>query len=256
MSDKPFWHAESLSDGKFSYTPPASACVGPIDYQFFMGGVAMATHVEALERHFGRPLYWATTHFLNHGLLGEEMHLTIEAVSGGRSVVQAVAEMKRDNIVLHRTIAALGARDGEPDKTFVRMPDVPAPEKCPGKQDDLMASDGNLMSLLERKTALEDSAAGLEYMWIRPLFDTKVDAPYLALISDFFLGAHERTRRGTSLDNTFRLINLVESEWLMMMTQVSSFTRGAAHGTTHIFAQDGTLLATSSQTGLLPRPLE
>ena len=55
----------------------------------------------------------------------------------------------------------------------------------------------------------------------------------------------KRTRRGTSLDNTFRLINLVESEWLMMVTQVSSFTRGAAHGTTHIFAQDGTLLAAS-----------
>ncbi len=55
MSDKPFWHAESLSDGKF-YTPPASACVGPVDYQFFMGGVAMATHVEALERHFDTPL--------------------------------------------------------------------------------------------------------------------------------------------------------------------------------------------------------
>ena len=91
-------------------------------------------------------------------------------------------------------------------------------------------------------------------MWIRPLFDTKVDAPYLALISDFFL-ARMSARRGTSLDNTFRLINLVESEWLMMVTQVSSFTRGRARHS-HIFAQDGTLLATSSQTGLLPRPLE
>ena len=118
-----------------------------------------------------------------------------------------------------------------------------------------MAMPGNLLHLLERRVALEDSAAGIEYMWIRPLFDAPIDAAYLALVSDFFLGAHVRTRRGTSLDNTFRPVNLVESDWLMMVTQLSSFTRGAVHGHVHIFAENGTLLAASSQTGLLPRPL-
>ena len=256
MSDTLFWRAKNLGDGKFSYTPPVSACVGPEGHQFYMGGVAMATHIEALERHFKRPLYWATTHFLNHGLLGEDMELRVEAISGGRSVVQAMTEMRRGDTVLHRTIAALGARDGEPDRAFVSMPDAPPPQKCPTKQDDAMATKENLMNLFERRVPLEDSDAGLEHMWIRPLFEAKIDAAYLALISDFFLGAHVRTRRGTSLDNTFRLINLVESEWLMMVTQISSFTRGAAHGNAYIFAEDGTLLATSSQTGLLPRPLE
>lgn len=251
-----FWSADSLGDGRFSYRPPQHACVGPAERQFYMGGAAMATHIAALEQHFEKPLYWASIHFLNHGLLGEEMQLSLEAVSGGRSVVQAMAEMKRGETVLHRTIAALGSRDGEPDRPFIRMPNVPPPQDCPSKQDDAMALEGNLMTLLERRVALEDSDAGLEHMWIRPLFDTKIDAAYLALISDFFLGAHVRTRRGTSLDNTFRLINLVETDWLMMVTQMSSFTRGAAHGHAHIFAQDGTLLATSGQTGLLPRPLD
>jgi len=251
-----FWTANPLGNERFSYIPPPQACVGPADHQFYMGGVAMATHIDALERHFDRPLYWATIHFLNHGLLGEEMDLSVEALSGGRSVVQAMAEMKRGDTVLHRTIAALGSRDGEPDRPFVKMPNVPSPEDCPSKQDDAMAMEGNLMTLLERRVALEDSDSGVEHMWIRPLFDTKIDAAYLALISDFFLGAHVRTRRGTSLDNTFRLINRVETDWLMMVTQISSFTRGAAHGHAHIFAQDGTLLATSSQTGLLPRPLD
>ena len=51
------------------------------------------------------------------------------------------------------------------------------------------------------------------------------------------------------------LVNLVESDWLMMVTQLSSFTRGAVHGHVHIFAENGTLLAASSQTGLLPKPL-
>jgi len=252
-----FWQAdqEEGGSGHFNYTPPLQACVGPEGEQFYMGGVAMATHVDALERHFARPLFWATIHFLNHGLLGEPMELNVQAVSGGRSVAQAMSEMRRGDTVLHRTIAALGARDGEPDKPFIAMPNVPPPQDCPDKQDDAMAANGNLLNLLERRVALEDSAAGIEHMWIRPLFDTRIDAAYLALVSDFFLGAHVRTRRGTSLDNTFRLINLVETDWLMMVTQISSFTRGAAHGNVYIFAEDGTLLAMSSQTGLLPRPL-
>lgn len=252
-----FWQAEQDNNeqGRFSYTPPQQACVGPEGRQFYMGGAAMATHIDTLERHFDKPLYWATTHFLNHGLLGEAMQLTVEAVSGGRSVVQAMAEMRRGETVLHRTIAALGTRDGAPDKAFVTMPQVPPPQDCPTKQDDAMARPGNLLHLLERRVALEDSAGGVEHMWIRPLFDAPMDAAYLALVSDFFLGAHVRTRRGTSLDNTFRLVNLVETDWLMMVTQLSSFTRGAVHGHVHIFAENGTLLAASSQTGLLPKPL-
>lgn len=255
MTQNPLWRAEQIGDGRFTYKPPIKACVGPESSQFYMGGMAMATHIDAMERHFEKPLLWATIHFLNHGLLGENMELTVEAVSGGRSIVQAMVEMRRGDTVLHRTIAALGARDGEPDRAFVKMPDVPQPEDCPPKPEDAMATGDNLMGLLDRRIALEDTDGGREYMWIRPSFGGPVDAGYLGLISDFFLGAHERTRRGTSLDNTFRLINIVQSDWLLMATQISSFTRGAAQGNAHIFAQDGTLLATSSQTGLLPRPL-
>ena len=60
---------------------------------------------------------------------------------------------------------------------------------------------------------------------------TTIDAAYLALVSDFFLGAHIKTRGGTSLDNTFRLINAHQTEWILVVTQLSSFTRGAAQGT-------------------------
>ncbi len=251
----PFWRAEEVGDAQFSYSPPPAVCVGPEDHQFYMGGAAMATHIDVLERYFDKPLYWATTHFLNHGMLGEDMQINVEAVSGGRSVVQAMLEMKRGDTVLHRTLAALGAREGEPDRAFVSMPEVAPPDKCPEKTPDLFANDKNLIGRFERKTAFEDPVAGTEHMWIRAHFEPTIDAAYLALVSDFFLGAHERTRRGTSLDNTFRLINTKPTEWILMVTQMSSFTRGAAQGNAHLFAEDGTLLATSSQTGLLPRPL-
>ena len=163
--------------------------------------------------------------------------------------------MRRGDEVLHRTIAALGARGDDPDRTFVTMPVVKNPEVCPHKPEDAMASEQNLIGRFDRRTAFEDNDTGTEYMWIRGRDRMKIDAAYLALISDFFLGAHERTRRGTSLDNTFRLISTRQTDWILSVTQISSFTRGAAHGTVHMFAEDGALLATSSQTGMLPKPV-
>ena len=223
MTEQPFWRAAAAATpGHFTYRAGPQACVGPdASHQFYMGGVAMATAVDALERHFEKPLLWATIHFLNHGMLGDDVTLSVEAVSGGRSVVQAMAEMRRGTQVLHRTLAALGARDGEPDRAFVAMPAVPPPQDCPVKADDAFADATNLLAQFERRTAFEDSAAGVEHMWIRPKFAGDLDAAALALISDFFLGAHVRTRRGTSLDNTFRLINPAPHGWVLSVTQLS-----------------------------------
>lgn len=250
-----FWQAQQDAEqsARFSFTAPPMACVGPPDNQFYMGGVGMATHVDALERYFDKPLLWATIHFLTHGMLGDDMSLEIEPVGGGRNVVQAMSTMRRGDDVLHRCMAALGQRGNEPDKVFAAMPEVKPPQQCPEKAADVFASDENLIGQFERRTALEDAAAGVEHMWIRARFAPQIDAAFLALVSDFFLGAHERTRSGTSLDNTFRLISTHQTEWILAVTQLSGFTRGAAHGVQHLFAEDGTLLATSSQTGLLPR---
>ena len=250
-----FWQSEKDGDN-FSYRVVQSACVGPDEnYQFYMGGAAMATHVDALERYFEKPLLWATTQFLSHGMLANDLTLDVKQIGGGKNVVQAEAVMRRGDEVLHRTIAALGARGDDPDCAFVTMPDVKNPDACPHKPEDAMASEQNLIGRFDRRTAFEDNDAGIEYMWIRGRDRMKIDAAYLALISDFFLGAHERTRRGTSLDNTFRLISTQQTDWILAVTQISSFTRGAAHGTMHMFAEDGSLLATSSQTGMLPKPV-
>ena len=133
------------------------------------------------------------------------------------------------------------------------MPKVPPPKDCALKSDDTFNQSGNLIDQFERRTALENNEAGLECMWIKPKFEASMSAPMLALMSDFFLGAHPLTRSGTSLDNTFRLCALQPTEWVLAVTQLSRFRDGAAHGTQQQFAQDGTLLSISSQTGLLPR---
>lgn len=94
------------------------------------------------------------------------------------------------------------------------MPDVPPPEDCSIKADDAFACSDNLLGQFERRTALEDSDAGIEHLWMRPALDMPVTAGLLAILSDFILGAHKQSRGGTSLDNTFRLYALKETDWV------------------------------------------
>ncbi len=250
-----FWTPRpSEASGTFQIEATDVACVGPPEDQFFMGGVAMAAAIEALQTWSGKPLLWTTIQFLNHGMYGDQLEITVEKSGGGRSVVQAMAKVMREGHQLQTLIAALGERPGEPDQQFEKVPnDVPAPEECALKQDDAFARPGNLIDQFERRTALEDPERGLEWMWMRPKFRADITAPLLALMSDFFLGAHERSRGGTSLDNTIRICALRPTEWVLSVTQIASFSSGAVQGYQRQFAEDGTLLSISSQTGLLPR---
>jgi len=231
----------------------ARACVGLGEQAFFMGGVGMAAAIAALEHWSEKPLLWATIQFIDHGLLGDAFELELEKIGGGRNVIQAGARLKRGGDILQNMSAALGGRDNSPEHQFATMPDTRPPQDCDLKQDEAMSQPGNLIDQFERRTAMEDSEAGIEHMWIRPKFEVDISAPLLALMSDFFLGAHPRSRGGTSLDNTFRLCSIHPTEWVLAVTHISSFTNGAVHGTQAQFAQDGTLLSVSSQTGLLPR---
>ena len=250
-----FWASErsAESPNRFHITATTPACVGMRDHQFFMGGVGMAAAIAALETWSEKPLLWSTIQFVTHGMLGDDMELELEPVGGGKRVVQASARLLRKGEVLQQSIAALGERPGEPDRQFATMPLTPPPEDCPLKQDDAFDQPGNLIDQFERRIAFEDTDAGVEHMWIRPKFASDMSAPVLALMSDFFLGAHPRSRGGTSLDNTFRLCSLAPTDWVLAETTFSTFTRGAVQGTQRQFAQDGSLLSISSQTGLLPR---
>ena len=53
---------------------------------------------------------------------------------------------------------------------------------------------------------------------------------------------------GNSLDNTLRVAHLVPTEWVLLDIRVHAVERGFGHGLVHMFAEDGTLLATASQS--------
>jgi acyl-CoA thioesterase len=53
---------------------------------------------------------------------------------------------------------------------------------------------------------------------------------------------------GSSLDNTLRVFRLVPTEWVLVDVRVDAVHNGFGHGTVHLWAEDGTLLGTASQS--------
>ena len=249
-----FWTptASTTTEGRFSVTATRAMCVGPEDVEFVMGGVAQAMAVDAAELATGKPLLWSTIQFNAAARNHQSIDIDVIGQSGGRSLSQVRVDVTADQKPVQSMFAALGARPGNTTQ-FIKMPTVDGPENCPRKDDPLIQTEGNLISEFDRRTALEDAEAGLEYMWIRPVKSMPITAGLLALTSDFMLGAHRDTRGGTSLDNTLRVFSVEPTDWILSVTQMSGFREGVAMGVTHQFTQDGRLLSTSSQTGLLPR---
>jgi acyl-CoA thioesterase len=56
---------------------------------------------------------------------------------------------------------------------------------------------------------------------------------------------------GNSLDNTLRVARLVPTEWVLLDIRVQSVERGFGHGLVFMYAEDGTLMATASQSCIL-----
>ena len=94
---------------------------------------------------------------------------------------------------------------------------------------------------------------GQTMMWARlPEVIEGVDATTLAILGDFVpmgVGQALGVRGGgNSLDNTLRVVHLVPTEWVLLDIRVHAVERGFGHGLVHMFAEDGTLLATASQS--------
>ena len=54
--------------------------------------------------------------------------------------------------------------------------------------------------------------------------------------------------RATSLDNTIRYAAAAQSEWVLADVHAHAAADGYAYGDVHLFSENGTLLATGSQT--------
>lgn len=259
--DKLFFDLRPTHNPHRWYLPvDASICVGPPGSMFMFGGVGLASAVSAMERTTGRPVIWATAQYLSYARPSNVVDLDVWTPVEGKYNTQARVIGHVDDKEILTVNAALGARPSDLSEQWVKMPDAPPPEDCEGAGHWRNAEEG-LHSRIEVRMAKgrygadrvgRPEADGRSMIWVRPREGFAIDASMLAIMADFVpsgLGAAlGKNAGGNSLDNTLRVRRIVPTDWVLCEIRMSGTHGGFAHGAMNLFAQDGELMATASQS--------
>jgi len=242
-------------------------CVGPRSRQFLFGGVAMALAVKAIERRIGGAPRWLTLQFIETTFPGETLSFSVERLIG-RNIAQVALRGRVGERVVLVGMASVGSKPDAPEHQSAMMPDAPAPQDCPLIRGP-SGAEGDAHRLLELRLVRgrfgmsaegEATGEGRVLVWMRPQ-EGPVDAAMLAIMADFVpsvtADALGVSAGGTSLDNTLRILKTTATDWVLCEILLGGIHGGVAHGQMSLFAQDGSLLASASQSYLLrlhPQP--
>ncbi|HYD08619.1 MAG TPA: acyl-CoA thioesterase [Acidimicrobiales bacterium] len=226
---------------------------------FLFGGAGLGAAVAAMERTSGRPLVWATAQYLSFARPPDVVDVRVTLSQVGNATTQARAVATVGDQEIFTVNGALGSRDVDLDGQWAEMPTVLPPDDCPPRQL-LARHTESIMSRIESRLAIgrqrddldgQPTTDGRSALWARvPGLDT--GAALLGILGDYVpfgvgqaLGAHAG---GRSLDNTIRIVRIVPTDWVLLDIRVQAVASGYGHGLVHLWAEDGTLLATASQT--------
>ncbi|MDE2355333.1 MAG: thioesterase family protein [Alphaproteobacteria bacterium] len=235
-------------------------CVGPPGRSFMFGGIGMAAAVTAMERTCERPVIWATAQYLSYARPPSVVDFDVRVAAAGRSTSQARVVAHVGGTEILTVNAALGSRSEEAPRQWASPPPVPPPQDCPETErwrDDSEDLHARLEVRIahgahDRRTREGPSADGRLVLWVRSREGHALDSGMLAIMADHVpsaLGAAlGRNAGGNSLDNTLRIIQTVETPWVLCDISIVGMARGLAHGAMRLFSQDGRLLASASQS--------
>ena len=236
-------------------------CVGPPGNMFMFGGVGLASAIAAMERTCERPVIWATAQYLSYARPPQVVDLDVWVPNAGKYNTQARVVSHVDDKEILTVNAALGSRPSEISRQWVQRPDVPPPLDCPvgehwrGEEEDLHSRIETRVAkgLYGDVRAGEAEDDGRLILWIKPSDGRyAIDSSMLAVIADHVpsgIGsALGQSGGGNSLDNTIRIRHIVPTEWVLCDIRIHGIHGGFAHGAMYMFAEDGELMATASQS--------
>jgi acyl-CoA thioesterase len=256
MESVPFLGLEPGRDGLHWRLPVSPRLTTGGDFLF--GGAGLGAGVAALEGSTGRPLVWATAQYLSFARPGTVVDYDVTVASAGHQTTQARVVASVDGTEILTVNAALGAREWEGAPQWAERPEVPSPDDCP-PQEHRDGHEGRIHTTIETRLAMGRQRSemdgtpgtGRSALWARvPGMDCS--SALLGLVGDyvpFGVGqALGQRAGGRSLDNTIRVARIVPTEWVLLDVRVHAVANGYGHGLVHLWAQDGTLLGTASQT--------
>jgi acyl-CoA thioesterase-2 len=255
-----FLALEATSDAARWRLPVSSGICTPGG--FLYGGSGLAAAIEALEGTTGRPAVWATAQYLSFARPPSTLEIEVTVAAGGHQVTQARAVGRVDGREILTVNAALGTRSFEIAGEWAIRPDVPPPDECPSR-DHRRETANSVMGRMETRLAIGreldlldgTSGGGTSALWCHLPGLLEMSAGTLALLGDFVpFGISQATGMragGTSLDNTLRVVQLVPTDWVLADVRVHGVHHGFGHGVVHLWAQDGPLLGTASQSAIV-----
>jgi acyl-CoA thioesterase II len=225
------------------------------------GGCGLGAAIEALERTIGRPLVWASAQYLSYARPPSIVEIDITEVVRGHHSSQARAAARVDGEEIFTVNAALGSRDFPLSGSWAVRPDVPPPDESPPRET-LPRHRGTIMDRLETRIAAGRAIQelpgppgdGRAALWVH-LPSLEMSAAALAIVGDFVpfgVGQALGERAGgNSLDNALRVVTRQATEWILADVRVHAIAGGFGHGLVHLWADDGALLGTASQSAIV-----
>jgi acyl-CoA thioesterase-2 len=227
---------------------------------FMFGGAGLGACISALETISQRNLVWATAQYLSFAKTNELVSIDVTLIVNGPQITQGRAVARVGDREILTVNAALGDRNFEAAGQFAKMPKAPKPEQTPSREHRHDAP-GTIHDSLQQRIVKGRSVEQLDgslsdgnvVMWAHiPSMIEDVDATALGILGDFVPMAVGQAlgllAGGNSLDNTIRIVKLVPTKWVLLDIYIDAIDRGFGHGRVNMFAEDGTLMATASQS--------
>lgn len=225
------------------------------------GGVALAAGTTALELVTGRPLVFATAQYLAYAEAGATVDLDLVLAATGKQTSQVRAIGSVDGNEIFTVNAAFGARPLELRGTWVERPDVPPPDAFPATpvpEEVRSRISGRMELRLAGEEGFTSIAGhGRIAVWAR-LPGLRPCSAMLAVLGDMVPFGIRRVMgmrgSGNSLDNTLRVARIVPTDWVLLDIRIHAVEHGFGHGAVHLWAENGTFLATASQSVIVRPP--
>jgi acyl-CoA thioesterase-2 len=262
---KPFFDLTATHNPHRWYLPlQHNLCVGPEGREFMFGGVGLAAAIQAMERTCERPVVWATAQYLSYARPPSIVDLDVWVPNAGHNTSQARVIGHVGDKEIFTANAALGSRESPYSQQWVEAPDVLGPDAC-GLTDHWRGDEEGLHGQIEMRLAKGNygfhmgdhppAEDGRLIMWMKPKHGQDIDAATLAIFGDHVpsgIGnALGLNAGGNSLDNTIRIVRLVPTEWVLCDITIQAVHGGFGHGSMRMFAEDGQLMATASQSAIV-----
>lgn len=273
------------SDAEFLGLAPAGGEAAPGRFRFTVekhlarldghlyGGTAIAVSITAAELVSERKALWMTTQFVSTAPPGEEITVEAEVLAPGKRTNQVrVTGTDRAGRVMFASLGATGIpREEGLHGAFENPPQVDPPaDSRPAGPFSIVTrhlgielelpftagGDVGFSSVIEfREPTIHqhpDPGPGRLCVWARRRDGALLTPALVAYIADMVplsvAAACGVMVAGISLDNSIRIGEFDETEWVLLDLRPHLAVGDYGHGAAHVWSEHGTLLATASQS--------